>query len=142
MTLSSERTMLLQDVGPLGVAGRWGCLSTSVLVPGNLHGAGCCSRPLCSGRRRFLPCRVPRWLLPGGSPAPWRMSCLFLPTASVEPAPSSPVGNLFLWRFCWLLPLYQQAGSAFHLETIFILKKICLKQDSGFKEEKSKMLMI
>ena len=87
--------------------------------------------------------KCPQVASSGGSPAPLEDTLPIPSTASSGTSTLlSPVGNLFLWRFCWLLPLYQQAGSAFHLEAIFIFKKICLKQDSCFKEEKVKMLMI
>ena len=63
--------LLLQDVGPLGC---WlGGLSTSVLVPGKIcteSGAGCLLRPLCSGRRHFLPF----WEVPPGGFFRWK-SC-------------------------------------------------------------------
>ena len=90
----------------------------------NLHRKRCglLLRPLCAQEEGISSPsgKWPQVASSGGSPAPLEDR---LPIPSLASSGTSAllslVGNLFLWRFCWSLPLYQQAGSAFHLEAIF-----------------------
>lgn len=81
---------------------------------------------------------APRWLLQVEVLLPWRIGCLFLPQPRVEPAPSSlRLEICFCGDSAGCFHFINRLGLHFTWKPYSFFKKICLKQDSGFKEEKS-----
>lgn len=81
---------------------------------------------------------APRWLLQVEVLLPWRIRCLFLPQPRVEPAPSSlGLEICFCGDSAGCFLFINRLGLHFTWKPYSFFKKICLKQDSRFKEEKS-----